>query len=82
MAQQVALLPAITLSAQVVFATFFGFLGPLLALPLTVVSQVWIHQVLVKDVLDRWSSRPLPFHENASVQSDQHLTLPTKTLSE
>jgi predicted PurR-regulated permease PerM len=54
MAQQVSLLPAITLIAQVFFATFFGFLGFLLALPLTVVGKVWINAVLIEDVLDRW----------------------------
>jgi predicted PurR-regulated permease PerM len=54
MAQQVSLLPAVTLMSQVFFATFFGFLGLLLALPLTVVAQVWLHEILVKDVLDKW----------------------------
>ncbi|MEB3338870.1 MAG: AI-2E family transporter [Leptolyngbyaceae bacterium] len=54
MAQQVALLPAFTLLAQVFFATFFGFLGLLLSLPLTVVGQVWVREVLIKDILDPW----------------------------
>ncbi|HBB35468.1 MAG TPA: AI-2E family transporter [Cyanobacteria bacterium UBA8803] len=54
MAQQVSLLPAVTLMAQVFFATFFGFLGLLLALPLTVVAQVWLKEVLIKDILDQW----------------------------
>jgi predicted PurR-regulated permease PerM len=54
MAQQVSLLPAITLIAQVFFATFFGFLGLLLALPLTVVAKVWINAILIEDILDRW----------------------------
>lgn len=54
MAQQVSLLPAITLLAQLFFVTFFGFLGLLLALPLTVVAQVWIKEVLIKDILDAW----------------------------
>jgi predicted PurR-regulated permease PerM len=54
MAQQVSLLPAITLLAQVFFATFFGFLGLLLALPLTVVGQVWLKEVVIKDILDQW----------------------------
>lgn len=57
MAQQVSLLPAITLLAQLFFATFFGFLGLLLALPLTVIGQVWIKEMLVKDILDRWRDR-------------------------
>ena len=54
MAQQVSLLPAITLVAQVFFTTFFGFLGLLLALPLTVVAKVWINAILIEDILDRW----------------------------
>ena len=54
MAQQVSLMPAVTLMSQVFFATFFGFLGLLLALPLTVVGQVWLHEILIKDVLDQW----------------------------
>lgn len=55
MAQQVSLLPAVTLLSQVFFATFFGFLGLLLALPLTVVAQVWLKEVIVKDILDHWN---------------------------
>ena len=54
MSQQVSLLPAITLLSQIFFATFFGFLGLLIALPLTVVGQVWVKEVLIKDILDRW----------------------------
>jgi len=60
MAQQVSLLPAVTLLAQVFFATFFGFLGLLLALPLTVVGQVWLKEVIIKDILDQWHQH----HEN------------------
>jgi predicted PurR-regulated permease PerM len=55
MAKQVSLLPAVTLLSQIAFAIFFGFLGLLLALPLVVVGQIWIKEVLVKDVLDRWN---------------------------
>jgi hypothetical protein len=58
MAQQVSLLPAVTLLAQVFFATFFGFLGLLLALPLTVVAQVWLKEVVIKDILDQWQAHP------------------------
>lgn len=54
MSQQVSLLPAITLLSQIFFATFFGFLGLFLALPLTVVGQVWVKEVLIKDILDQW----------------------------
>ena len=54
MQKQVSLLPAVTLLSQVAFAVFFGILGLFLALPITVVAQVWLKEVLVKDVLDRW----------------------------
>jgi len=58
MAQQVSLLPAATLLAQVFFATIFGFLGFALALPLAVVSQIWIRRVLLEDVMDQWGMSP------------------------
>ena len=48
------LITAVTLLAQVAFAVFFGLLGLFLALPITVVAQVWLKEVLVKDILDRW----------------------------
>jgi predicted PurR-regulated permease PerM len=54
MAQQVSLLPAVTLISQLFFVTFFGFLGLFLALPLTVVAKIWVQEVLIKDVLDEW----------------------------
>lgn len=54
MAKQVSLLPAVTLTAQIFFATTFGILGLLLALPLTVVAKTWIDEVLFKDILDQW----------------------------
>lgn len=53
MARQVALLPAVTLSAQVFFTTFFGILGLILALPLTVIAKTWIEEALICDILDR-----------------------------
>lgn len=57
MAQQVSLLPAITLLAQVFFASLFGFFGLFLALPLTVVGQVLLKEILIKDILDKWETR-------------------------
>ena len=54
MSRQVALLPGFILLAQLFFASFFGFLGLFLALPLAAVMQVWIKEVVVLDVLDRW----------------------------
>ncbi len=58
MAQQVALLPAITLTSQIFFTTFFGALGLLMALPLAVVAKTWIEEVLFKDILDKWREFP------------------------
>ena len=54
MAKQVSLLPAVTLIAQLLFASLFGLLGLLLALPLTVVAKTWIEEALFKDLLDTW----------------------------
>ena len=60
MHHQLQLLPALTLAAQVLFTVLFGPLGLLMALPLAVVLQVLIRDVLVHDVLDRWSLGPKP----------------------
>ncbi|PZO57460.1 MAG: AI-2E family transporter, partial [Phormidesmis priestleyi] len=58
MAHQVSLLPAFTLIAQIFFASIFGFLGLLLALPLTVVAKTWIQELLIQDVLNHWDLSP------------------------
>lgn len=54
MGRQVALLPAITLLAQLAFASFFGFLGLFLAIPLVIIVRVLLREVIIKDVMDRW----------------------------
>jgi predicted PurR-regulated permease PerM len=54
MAKQVALLPAATLTAQIFFASFFGALGLVMAIPLAVITKTWLEEVLLKDVLDKW----------------------------
>ena len=54
MHHQVKLLPGLTLTAQFVFTVVFGPLGLLLALPLAVVLQVIIREVIIRDMLDRW----------------------------
>ncbi|MCT7973483.1 AI-2E family transporter [Laspinema olomoucense] len=58
MAKQVSLLPAVTLVAQIFFASVFGVLGLLLALPLTVVAQIWIQELYFKDIMDKWKNHP------------------------
>ncbi len=68
MQKQVSLLPAITLVSQVAFAVFFGFLGLLLALPLLVITQVWLREILIKDVLDNWQGRDLKLAAKPSVE--------------
>lgn len=52
MQKQVSLLPAATLIAQIFFATFLGPLGLILALPLAVISKVWIEEAWIVDFLD------------------------------
>jgi predicted PurR-regulated permease PerM len=63
MAKQVSLLPAVTLTAQVFFASIFGPLGLLMALPLAVVAKIWIEGVLFEDVMDQWH-RPSSRHSS------------------
>lgn len=60
MSKQVSLLPAVTLLSQVIFAIFFGFLGLFLAIPLVIVGQIWLREVLVRDVLDTWQEEKAP----------------------
>jgi predicted PurR-regulated permease PerM len=54
MNHQVSLLPAVTLLSQLVFGLLFGLLGLFLALPILVVGQVWLEEVLIKDIMDQW----------------------------
>ena len=75
MAQQVSVLPALVLACQVFFAQFFGFLGLLLALPLTVVGQVWLKEVLVTDILDEWQDN---YEEPGECEVDAVLEEPSE----
>ena len=54
MHKQVKLLPGLALLSQFVFAVLLGPLGLLMALPLVVVLQVLVREVLIHDVMDRW----------------------------
>lgn len=69
MSRQVSLLPAITLLAQVLFAVSLqlGFLGLFLALPLTVIAQVLVREIVVKDILDTWDEAPEIFKVRPSM---------------
>ena len=78
-----ALLPAFTLLAQVFFATIFGVLGFFLALPLALVSKVWLKEVLIKDILDQWqpnSSVKQPGLEGRNKEAKKSIT-PKDTIS-
>ena len=66
MQQAVSLLPVFTILAVVVFASFFGFLGLFLAIPLLIVFQIWLKEVLVKDVLNKWNGDPKDNQEQDS----------------
>lgn len=71
MKREVSLMPLFTLLSVVVFAAFFGFLGLFLAVPLLIVAQIWLQEVLGKDILDPWhhsSSRPEQTHQGEQVR--------------
>lgn len=74
---QANILPGIILLSQLFFASFFGFLGLFLALPLSIVSQVVIKEILIKDVLDKMqSSSRFPVNSTISEEND----LPSDTI--
>ncbi|NEO85040.1 MAG: AI-2E family transporter [Spirulina sp. SIO3F2] len=50
-------LPAVTLLGQLFFTLTFGLPGLLLSLPLTLVGQVWLAQVVLHDILNPWQSK-------------------------
>lgn len=50
---QVKLLPGFTLTAQFIFTIIFGPIGLFLSLPLAVVMQVLIKEIIIHDVLDK-----------------------------
>ncbi|WP_255515928.1 AI-2E family transporter [Tychonema sp. LEGE 06208] len=56
--KQVSLLPAYTLALLGAFGSLLGFLGLLLALPILIVAQTWVKEVVIKDILDRWETAP------------------------
>ncbi|NJM96445.1 MAG: AI-2E family transporter [Phormidesmis sp. RL_2_1] len=74
MAHQVSLLPAFTLIAQIFFASIFGFLGLLLALPLTVVAKTWLQELLIKDVLNHWELAPNSRFQQAKLALEAQVT--------
>ncbi|MEN9202044.1 MAG: AI-2E family transporter [Thermostichus sp. DG02_2_bins_29] len=86
MSRQVSLLPALTLVAQITSAFFFGVLGLFLAVPLAAIMQVWIQEVLIRDVLDPWQgsrTRPLLSLDNGRDEClDRSNSLPAESRPE
>lgn len=57
MRERVSLPPAVILLSQLVFASFFGFLGLFLAIPLMIITRILLKEILVKDILDPWQQK-------------------------
>ena len=55
LSRTVNLLPTVALMAQLSLGALLGLPGVLLALPLVVVLQVGMEQVVVKQIMDRWA---------------------------
>ncbi len=53
MQKQVKLLPGLTITAQFIFTILFGPLGLLLAIPMAVVIQVFVKEVIIHDILEK-----------------------------
>lgn len=58
MQRAVSLAPVVTILSVVIFSIFFGILGLLLSLPLAIIIQIVIKELLVKDILDKWGVTP------------------------
>ncbi len=52
MQKQVKLLPGLTITAQLIFTILFGPLGLLLAIPMAVVIQIFIREIIIHDILE------------------------------
>ena len=53
MHKQVKLLPGLTITAQFIFTILFGPLGLLLAIPMAVVIQVFVKEIIINDILEK-----------------------------
>lgn len=49
--------PANTIIGEVFFGTLLGILGLFLALPLTIIFQIFVKEILIKDILDQINSQ-------------------------
>ena len=53
MHKQVKLLPGLTITAQFIFTIIFGPLGLLLAIPMAVVIQVFVKEIIINDIIEK-----------------------------
>ena len=53
MQKQVKLLPGLTITAQFIFTILFGPLGLLLAIPMAVVIQVFVKEIIIDDIIEK-----------------------------
>ena len=53
MQKQVKLLPGLTITAQFIFTILFGPVGLLLAIPMAVVIQVFVKEVIINDIIEK-----------------------------
>lgn len=70
MKKEVSLLPLFTVLSVVIFSIFFGFLGLFLAIPLLIVCQIWLREVLVNDILNPWQKQPQNLREQAAIAAE------------
>ncbi len=54
---KVKLIPANVIVGEVVYTNFLGLLGLLLVLPLTIIGQILVKEILIKDIFDQWQVR-------------------------
>lgn len=40
-----------------IFASFLGLLGLFLVVPLTIISQILLEEILIKDIFDHWQRK-------------------------
>ena len=65
--------PILVLLGQIIAAVFFGFLGILLAVPLTAILIVLIEEIYVKDILGDRKEEALPEGETSVITVDDSL---------
>jgi len=79
-AGRINLPPILVLLGQIIAGVLFGFMGLLLAVPLTVILVVLVQEVYIRDILgDRTAAKPSPEIEAATVRVDDGLVTDSVT---